>query len=651
MSIFKRIGPWVFLAVLLCAPAYAMKLLGVFSGAALHVDTQIETPATNNNAKTLPVPKAGDTIRFQLFAPAGGGNTTNGYTLELDVPGKTLANHVGTVSGVDWNGNALIGRGAATLSALFISGATVPSSGYLGQVNVTVTRELDAGAKLVVKRMEMTSGRDVDQLAVGAAEITFAAGGNAGDFNNDGNVDLSDFLAFASMFGTSSGEAGYDARGDFDNDGSINLSDFLAFAITFGATYPVGGGGGGQGGTPAGIAPADQSAFNSLVVGNRLVTRFYFVDFVSAGRFTEDVGRLPGSYTYTNTGTNTGTVTQEYDQGEYGGRCVMQLTFNSSTTGDLSLTCDDGITADEVNWRLSDLSDPVFARATADSLYFGILDTWRAGETRAYDIQIRRKTPQGSWIEGCLEPRNASNNTVTQYYIAFISGREPNTTYEMRYRYRNSSSCNTGSPDTWSTIVEGTTTMPGEGGSDDHGNSRSDATSLSPGNSSSGRIETGGDVDYFSVQVGGAGTLTVYSTGSTDTYGTLYDDSGTSLDSDDDSGSGGNFSIERTVSSGTYYVEVKGYDDQTTGSYTVHAGFSAGSGGGGSGNNLGACTVGMVVKPNQRCSVGRAEFINIGGGCYQFTAFGTGRFCSSGFNLNGLQGTRSGNDYRITAVP
>ncbi len=245
MCMYRRIGPWVFLAVLLYAPVYAMKFLGVFSGVALHVDTQIETPATHNNAKTLPVPKAGDTIRFQLFAPAGGGNTTNGYTLELDVPGKTLANHVGTVSGVDWNGNALIVRGTATLSALFISGATVPSSGYLGQVSVSVTRELDAGAKLTVKRMEVTSGRDVDQLAVGAAEVTFTAGGNAGDFNNDGRVDLSDFLAFANMFGTSPGEADYDVRGDFDNDGSINLSDFLAFVEVFGATYPVGGGGGG----------------------------------------------------------------------------------------------------------------------------------------------------------------------------------------------------------------------------------------------------------------------------------------------------------------------------------------------------------------------------------------------------------------------
>ena len=71
-------------------------------------------------------------------------------------------------------------------------------------------------------------------LAVTGAQITFATDAIDGDFNNDGVVNLTDFLAFARMFGTSKGEAGYDARGDFDNDGSIDLSDFLAFAENFG---------------------------------------------------------------------------------------------------------------------------------------------------------------------------------------------------------------------------------------------------------------------------------------------------------------------------------------------------------------------------------------------------------------------------------
>ncbi len=81
-------------------------------------------------------------------------------------------------------------------------------------------------------------------LVVTGAQITFATGAIDGDFNNDGVVNLTDFLAFARMFGTSQGEAGYDARGDFDNDGSIDLSDFLAFAENFGKAAPSSGAGG-----------------------------------------------------------------------------------------------------------------------------------------------------------------------------------------------------------------------------------------------------------------------------------------------------------------------------------------------------------------------------------------------------------------------
>ena len=128
------------------------------------------------------------------------------------------------------------------------------------------------------------------------------------------------------------------------------------------------------------------------------------------------------------------------------------------------------------------------------------------------------------------------------------------------------------------------------GGSDDHSNTRSGATSLSLGGSRSGRIETGGDVDYFRVQVSifsSSGTLTVYTTGNTDTYGTLQSSSGSTLETDDDDGSGTNFSIARSVSAGTYYIAVRGYSSSETGSYTVHASFQSGGGGGGGGGSGG----------------------------------------------------------------
>ena len=98
----KRITTFaiITIALFLCIPSFAQHFLGAFSGAALHLDTQIETTPQNNNTQTLPEQAAGDMIRFQLFVPSGGGRATNGYTVELDLPSKTFSSYIGTISGL-----------------------------------------------------------------------------------------------------------------------------------------------------------------------------------------------------------------------------------------------------------------------------------------------------------------------------------------------------------------------------------------------------------------------------------------------------------------------------------------------------------------------------------------------------------------------
>ena len=54
------------------------------------------------------------------------------------------------------------------------------------------------------------------------------------DFDGDGTVGFSDFVQFASAFGLSQGDEGYDARFDLDGNGAVGFSDFLIFAGAFG---------------------------------------------------------------------------------------------------------------------------------------------------------------------------------------------------------------------------------------------------------------------------------------------------------------------------------------------------------------------------------------------------------------------------------
>ena len=111
-----------------------------------------------------------------------------------------------------------------------------------------------------------------------------------------------------------------------------------------------------------------------------------------------------------------------------------------------------------------------------------------------------------------------------------------------------------------------------------HGNSIGYETFLAIGGEQPGWIYPAGDVDLFGVNVPESGTLTVYTTGSTDTRGELQPGA---IDipayepyyTDNDRGEGTNFRMEADVADGGYYyISVAGFD-AATGSYTLHTEF------------------------------------------------------------------------------
>ena len=125
----------------------------------------------------------------------------------------------------------------------------------------------------------------------------------------------------------------------------------------------------------------------------------------------------------------------------------------------------------------------------------------------------------------------------------------------------------------WTIHVTGMTTGA-VGGVDDHGDTEGTATPVRVPSSTGGELETAGDVDYFSFELESSGTLTVYTTGPTDTVGVLTGPNGLREDNDD-SGDGRNFSIVVSgADPGTYHVAVRGYVGTTLGDYELHTEFS-----------------------------------------------------------------------------
>ena len=105
------------------------------------------------------------------------------------------------------------------------------------------------------------------------------------------------------------------------------------------------------------------------------------------------------------------------------------------------------------------------------SLIVHFSDFFEKREQKAYQVQFRRKLPQGEWITICQSVTNTTRtscgflwldwcDTASTLIIGSVFGDlEQGTTYEARYRDTNQSVCveNPLSPGPWSRIGEGTT--------------------------------------------------------------------------------------------------------------------------------------------------------------------------------------------------
>lgn len=106
----------------------------------------------------------------------------------------------------------------------------------------------------------------------------------------------------------------------------------------------------------------------------------------------------------------------------------------------------------------------------------------------------------------------------------------------------------------------------------------STAQSINLNTTYSWSINPAGDRDYAKFRIPSAGVFTVYTTGSMDSYGRLYNSSGSLLKlNDDQSSSNYNFKIQyEAKAAGYYYIRVNHYSSTATGSYKLRVDFTAG---------------------------------------------------------------------------
>ena len=180
----------------------------------------------------------GTTIAIEIFA-TGVRTSLIGVTLEFDFDASLLS----FVKAENSAFSLTLPEGSTGTHLATRNPVTLASSGFLARAEFTTVsdvaaREFSIGIESVTLAESTTSSDELITTSV----ITFNASPSP-DFDGDDFVGFTDFLIFASVFGSQQGDGTYDARIDLNSDGSIGFTDFLIFAQSFGSAPPSTGGG------------------------------------------------------------------------------------------------------------------------------------------------------------------------------------------------------------------------------------------------------------------------------------------------------------------------------------------------------------------------------------------------------------------------
>ncbi len=118
------------------------------------------------------------------------------------------------------------------ISTASFGGQAAVNSGLVGTIRFrTLTAFSSTAIRLV--RADLGRGGQIESTTLNL-RVALLLQVLTPDFDGDGRVGFSDFLAFAGLFGARQGDGRYEARYDLDSNGAIGFSDFLIFGSSFG---------------------------------------------------------------------------------------------------------------------------------------------------------------------------------------------------------------------------------------------------------------------------------------------------------------------------------------------------------------------------------------------------------------------------------
>ncbi len=117
------------------------------------------------------------------------------------------------------------------VSMVSFGGSATINSGLMGTIHFRTTRTF-SGTTIRLTRAILSRNRQFETLSLNVAIALLSV--PSPDFDGDGRVGFTDFVLFASRFGSTRSDGTYEAKYDLDVDGAIGFSDFVIFARDFG---------------------------------------------------------------------------------------------------------------------------------------------------------------------------------------------------------------------------------------------------------------------------------------------------------------------------------------------------------------------------------------------------------------------------------